>query len=492
MAANWGRRPEKEHKGEKVMNEKTRGTFRNNIGFVLAAAGSAIGLGNLWRFPYFAAKDGGGVFLLVYLLLTVTFGFALMLTEIAIGRKTQTTPLQAYGKLHRKFRFLGVIATAVPVIIFPYYCVIGGWVTKYGFTYLTGGSSEIYGTGAPAFFKGFLSDSVSPILWFFVFMVITGAVVLLGVEKGIEKASKFMLPVLLFLILGIAVYSLTLQHTDPATGETRTALDGLKIYLIPDFSGMTWNKFIGILLDAMGQMFYSLSIAMGIMITYGSYSQKESNLVRSVNQIEFFDTGVALIAGLIIIPTVFAFQGAEGLETAGPGLMFISLPSIFEQMGAAGNIVGALFFLLVLFAALTSSISLMEAVTASFMDSFGLRRSTAVLISFGIATVIGVTVCLGYNAFYADIPLPNGTTGQFLDVLDYLSNNLLLPIVALLTCVLIGWLCKPKVVLDEVKEGMGQKKFGRETMYVIMIRYVAPVFLLLILLQAFNLFWFLG
>ena len=314
------------------MENKKRGGFTSNIGFILAAAGSAVGLGNLWRFPYLAAKNGGGLFLLVYVILAVTFGFALMTTEIAIGRKTGVGPLLAYGKMNKKFGFLGWIATAVPLIIFPYYCVIGGWVAKYGFTYVTGGAKNIYSSGSGEFFNGFITANVSAIVWLLIFMGITAVIVILGVEKGIEKASKIMMPALLIIILGIAIFSLTLKHTDD-NGVTRTALEGFKIYVIPNFNGITLPKFFGVLLDAMGQLFYSMSLAMGIMITYGSYTNKNDNLVKSVNQIEIFDTAVALLAGLIIIPTVFAFNGNEGLESSGPGLMFVSLPEIFRQMG---------------------------------------------------------------------------------------------------------------------------------------------------------------
>ncbi len=469
------------------MNEKKRGSFSSSLGFVLATAGSAIGLGNLWRFPYLAAKDGGGLFILIYVILILTFGYTLMTAEIAIGRKTGVGPLQAYKKMHRHFGFLGWIATIVPMIIFPYYCVIGGWIVEYGFTYVSGGANEIYQTGAGTFFSSFISAPVAPIVCFAIFLGLSAAIVLLGVEKGIEKASKIMMPILLVLIIGIAIYSLTLSHTD-ADGTIRTAWDGLKIYLIPNFKGLTVGKFFSILLDAMGQMFYSLSVAMGIMITYGSYAKKDSDLTASINQIELFDTGVALLAGLIVVPTVFVFQGHEGLQSSGPSLMFVSLPNVFEQMGVLGHVVGALFFLLVFFAALTSSISLMEAVTASIIDRFHLSRPVATAGCFILSLVIGIIVCLGYNVLYCEISLPNGSIGQILDVLDYLSNSLLLPIVALLTCVLVGWVCKPNCVLDEIKIGANAKVLHREKLFVVMIKFVAPVLLTLILLQAFNLF----
>ena len=473
------------------MEKNKRGGFTGNLGFVLATAGSAIGLGNLWRFPYLAAKDGGGLFLLIYIALLFTFGFTLMTAEIAIGRKTGVGPLQAYGKMSKHFGFLGWIATLVPIIIFPYYCVIGGWIVQYAFTYTTGNANAIYaGEGAKAFFSSFISSYTAPLICFFVFITLSAVVVLFGVEKGIEKASKIMMPILFVLIIGIAIYSLTLSHTDE-NGVSRTALDGLKIYLIPNFEGLTFPKFLSILLDAVGQLFYSLSVAMGIMIAYGSYAKKESNLISSINQIQLFDTGVALLAGMIVIPTVFVFQGAEGLAKSGPSLMFVSLPQVFEQMGTLGHVVGALFFVLVFFAAITSSISLMEAVTSSIIDRFKLKRITATLICYTISLVIGVIVCLGYNLFYFDARLPNGAfPAQILDILDYITNNLMLPIVALLTCVLIGWVCKPKSVLDEAQIGCN-KKIHRAGLFTVMIKFIAPVLLLVILLQAFNVFSFL-
>ncbi len=464
-----------------------RGSFSGSIGFILASAGSAIGLGNLWRFPYLAAKDGGGLFVAIYIVLALTFGFSLMLTEFAIGRKTGASPLEAYGRISKRFGFLGWIATLAPAIIFPYYCVIGGWVTKYTAAYISGEMSTAVQSSA-GFFEGFLASPWDMLLWFLVFMALSAVVVVLGVEKGIERASKLIMPALLLLIVGIAIFSLTLSYTDPATGETRTAIDGLKIYLVPSFSGMTLPKFLNILVDAVGQLFYSLSIAMGILVTYGSYSQKDGDLVTSVHRIEIFDSAVAILAGIIIIPAVFVFQGYAGLSSSGPGLMFISLPAIFSQMGGIGNVIGALFFLLVLFAALTSSISLLETVTASIIDRFHIKRTLATALAFGGSLLIGAVVCLGYNVWRMEIPLPNGTKGQFLDVLDYASNSLMLPVVALLTCIMIGWVCGSKTVTDEVAIGSGEKKFRMAGVYRIMIRYVCPVLLLVILLQAFRVF----
>lgn len=458
-----------------------RGNFTGSIGFVLAAAGSAVGLGNIWRFPYLAAKDGGGVFLLCYLILVLTFGFTLLTTEIAIGRKTGQSPLTAYRALNRNWGWLGIIACLVPVIILPYYCTIGGWVLKYLATYLTGGGGTAMADG---YFTGFITSTWSPILWFLIFLGATMLIVYKGVDTGIERFSKVLMPILLVLILAIAVFSLTLTHTDES-GNTRTGLQGFLVYVVPDFSGMTVKKFLMILMDAMGQLFYSISVAMGIMVTYGSYVKKETNLGKSVNQIEIFDTVVAFLAGLMIVPAVFTFMGTEGMNS-GPSLMFVSLPKVFGAMGAVGVVVGAAFFLMVAFAALTSSVSIMEAIVSSMMDKFRTTRKKAILGVTAVAMVAGIIVCLGYNLFYFELMLPNSTTpGQILDVLDYISNYILMPIVAISTCILIGWVVKPKTVIDEVT--LGGCRFGRKSLYVVMVKVITPLMLFFLLLQSLGL-----
>ena len=460
-------------------NKSKRSNFTGSIGFVLAAAGSAVGLGNIWRFPYLAAKDGGGVFLLCYVVLALTFGFALLTTEITIGRKTAQSPLTAYGVLHRKWKFIGVLACLIPIIILPYYSVIGGWLLKYLFTYVSGGAAQAVQDG---FFTGFITAQWEPLIWFAIFLGATAVIIYMGVNNGIEKMSKIMMPILVVLILAISLFSLTLKHTD-ANGVTRTGLEGLKIYAVPNFKGMTFGDFVHVLMDAMGQLFYSISVAMGIMITYGSYVKKETNLVKSVNQIEIFDTAVAFFAGLMIVPAVYTFMGAEGMS-AGPSLMFVSLPKVFEAMGGIGIVVAIAFFVMVVFAALTSSISIMEAVVASFMDQFHMERKKATLLVTVVTLLLGVLVCLGYNVFYFDLTLPNGTVGQILDVMDYLSNFILMPVVAISTCLLIGWVVKPKAIIDEIS--LGGVRFSREKLYVVMVKYVTPVMLLLLLAQALG------
>ena len=437
------------------MNKK-RGSFSGGLGFVFEAAGSAVGLGNLWRFPYLAAQYGGGIFLLVYLILAVTFGFALLTAEIAIGRKTKLSPVLAYKKLNKKFSFLGYIATLVPIIIIPYYCVIGGWVTKYVTVYAQGLVAPVAKDG---YFSDFIGHPVAPLVFFLIFMLISIVVIMLGVKKGIEKLSKFLMPLLVVLTIGIAIYALTLPN----------AMEGVKYYLIPDFSKFSILTVAG----AMSQLFYSMSIAMGIMVTYGSYTRDDVNLNKSVNRIEFFDTLVALLAGLMIIPAVYIFSGEEGLSSQGAGLMFMTLPKVFQQM-PGGNIIALLFFVLVFFAAITSSISVMEAIVSSLMDKFHLKRIPCCLIVIGICLLLGIPSSLG-NGLWANIKILGM---DFLTFFDYISNSILMPIVAFCTCILVGWVIKPKALTDEItKNG---EKFGRKKLFNVMIKYIAPICLLFI------------
>ncbi len=461
--------------------KKERNSFSGTIGFVLAAAGSAVGLGNIWRFPYLAAKDGGGLFLVIYLVLALTFGFTLLSTEIAIGRKTKQSPLTAYGKIHKSWKPLGVIACIVPVIILPYYCAIGGWVLKYFIAYLTGNGMAAAEDG---YFTGFITSDIEPLIMMFLFLFAVAFIIFRGVNKGIEASSQIIMPVLLLLVVIIAVFSLTIKHTG-ADGITRTGLEGFKVYVVPSFEGLTVKGFFSVLVDAMGQLFFSLSVAMGIMVAYGSYVKDDANLTRSINQIEIFDTAVAFLAGVMIIPAVFTFMGAEGMQASGPSLMFVSLPKVFAAMGKIGNIVGCLFFAMVLFAAVTSAMSVMEAVVSSFMDQFHISRTKAACVEGIIALIAGIVVCLGYNALYFEVTLPNGAVAQILDIMDYISNNLLMPVVAIGTCILIGWVVKPKVIIDEVEKSGG--KFGRKWLYIPMIKVVAPILLIILLLKSAGL-----
>lgn len=449
---------------------------------MLAAAGSAVGLGNIWRFPYLAAKDGGGLFLLVYLILAVTFGFTLLTTELAIGRKTRRSSLSAYRRLNPRFKNLGILALIIPMVILPYYSAVGGWVMKYTVAYLTGNGAE---TATDGYFNSFISSETEPLIYTILFMAATAYVVYRGVNKGIESSSKILMPILLLMIVGIAIFSMTFEYTSD-DGVTHSGLDGLKVFVIPDFTDLTLDKLSITIMDAIGQLFFSLSVATGIMITYGSYVKSEDNLITSINKIEIFDTLVAFLAGMMIIPVVFVFMGQEGMNHSGPGLMFICLPKIFASMGTVGTVLGAVFFTMVLFAALTSAISMMEGIVASFIDKFGYSRRKSTAIEFVICAVVGVLVCLGYNILYFELPLPNGVTAQILDLLDYISNNMLMPLLALLTCVLVGWITKPKKIIDEIT--LNGEPFTRKGLFIVMVKYIAPLLLILLLFKSVGVF----
>lgn len=442
------------------MANENRSSFTGKIGFVLAAAGSAVGLGNIWRFPYLAAKFGGGIFLLTYLILAVTFGFALMTAEIALGRKTGLSVVGAFSKLDRRFSFLGYLAAVVPAIILPYYSVIGGWVTKYLVAFCTGNGSAAAGD---SYFGGFITSTAEPIGWFFIYLGLTALVVLFGVEKGIEKVSKVMMPVLVLLSFVIAGYALTIPG----------ALDGVKYYLTPDFSKFSAST----VLSAMGQLFYSMSLAMGIMVTYGSYMKKDVSLESSVAQIEVFDTGIAFLAGLMIIPATYAFSGgAPEALGKGPSLMFATLPKVFETM-VGGQVIGALFFLLVLFAALTSSISLMETVVSIVCDKLKWDRKLACGAVFLFSVIMGLFSCLGYSVW--DTVTIIGM--QLLDFFDFITNSVMMPVVAFFTCIFVGYVIKPQAIIREV-ELTG--KFKKKALFNVVIKYLAPVCIIAILITS--------
>lgn len=466
---------------EQKKTKKTKGGFTGSLGFVLTAAGSAVGVGNIWRFPYLAARDGGGLFLLVYLVLVLTFGFTLLTTDIAIGRKTGKNAWDAFSSIRPKWGFLGKLTFLVPVLIMTYYSVIGGWIMKYLTVYLTGQGTAAAEDG---YFTSFITSNVAPIVFMLIFLAITAFIVFKGVEKGIEKFSAAVMPGLFVMIIGIAIYSLTLKHTD-ASGVTRTGLQGLAVYLMPSFEGLTFSKFMGILLDAMSQLFFSLSVSMGIMITYGSYVKKDVNLNKSVAQIEFFDTGVAFLAGMMIIPAIYVFSGTDGMAS-GPSLMFVSLPKVFASMGVMGTVIGLVFFVMILLAALTSNISIMETLVANCMNIFKTsRKKTAGYISL-YSLVTAVIICLGYNVFYFECKLPGGATGQLLDIMDYASNSFLMPLISFLTSIFIGWIVKPKWIEEEMV--VGAKKFSRKRLYAFMIRYIVPVVMGVLFLQSTGLF----
>ena len=440
------------------METNKKSSFSGRLGYVMAVAGSAVGLGNIWRFPYLVAKYGGGTFLLTYIILALTVGFALLVSETALGRKTGNNPIKAYKMLGaKKLKIGGWLNSIIPVLIVPYYCVVGGWVCKYLFEYLRGSSHLLT---QDTYFSSFISSSLSPAFWLIVFAVLTFIVVIKGVEKGIEKVSKVLMPILVAMAIFISVYGLM----------TPGAIEGLKYYIIPDFS----NFSIMTVIAAVGQMFYSLSIGMGILFTYGSYMKKEVDMEKAISQVEIMDTLIAFLAGLMIIPAVFAFSGKESLN-AGASLMFITMPKVFDSL-QLGGFIGLVFFLLVLFAALTSAISLMECSVATLMEQLHISRKKASFVMIGEMLLLGIPISLGYGVLGWIQPL--GMT--LLDFFDFVTNSCMMPVAALSTVLLIIFVTKISTVSDEVKIS---SVFKREKIYNFVMKYICVPTLIVILLS---------
>ena len=452
---------------EKIVefSNKKRSGFTGKLGFVLAAAGSAVGLGNMWRFPYLAAQYGGGIFVFTYVLLALFFGLILLMLEIAIGRNTGKSVVGAFTKLNSKFKWFGYFCLIVPTIIVPYYCVIGGWVVKYMFSFI-GGAEGLVGatdtTVTGAFFSNFISSPWQPLVFFLIFAFATIAIVAFGVQKGIERMSKILMPALAVIAIVLMIYVIC----QPG------AMEGVGYFFIPDFSKLGFKTVLG----ALGQLFYSLSIGMCIMITYGSYMKKEVNITTSSIQIASFDSLFAIISGLIIIPAVFAFSAnpADVMSNNGPSLMFIQLTNVFNSI-PLGRVVGVIFFVLVLFAAITSSVSLVESIVAVLCENGKMKRVTACIIVFAIILVLGSLSSLGFG------PLSNVTINGYtiLDIFDYLSNNILMPIVAIITCLIAGWFIDTNIIKKEI---CFEKKKWFEKYFTVVVKYIAPICILAILI----------
>lgn len=445
------------------MEKRKRGQFSGKLGFILAAAGSAVGLGNIWRFPYLAAKYGGGSFLVVYIIFVATIGYTIMTSEIAVGRHAGLGPTRAYGTLDKKWNFIGVIGAIVAFIIFPYYCVIGGWIIKYAFVFATGQGVQ---AAADGYFETFAAQPLENVLLQIVFVTATALIVINGVQKGIEKVSEIMMPILVFLSIFIAIF----VCIQPGAGA------GVKYFLLPELKNFSFQGCLG----ALGQMFYSLSLAMGIMIAYGSYLPKNESLESAVDKIEIFDTAIAILAGLMIIPPVFIYShGDPAALGKGVGLMFINLPKVFVTM-KFGSLIGALFFIMVLFAAITSTISLLEATVSSACDSFGWSRKKSVIILALVSVAIGIPSALSFGV------LSNFTIFgmTFFSFCDFISNSVLMPICALMTCIFIGHITDINIIIDEVKGGEQNHKFTRQKMYVFMVKWVAPIAIIAILISS--------
>ncbi len=445
------------------MKNDSRGSFSGKIGFVLSATGASVGLGNIWRFPYLCAKYGGGIFLFVYIVLALTFGYTMIVAETAVGRYTKKSPVGAFNAIsgNKIMGLGGWINAIIPILIVPYYSVIGGWVCKYLFEYIRSDAQSI---AADDFFVNFITNGVSSELWFIVFAIMVLGVIFMGVENGIERVSKFMMPVLVILAFIICAYSLSRPG----------AFEGLKYLFIPNvrnFSIMT-------VVTAMGQMFYSLSIAMGILITFGSYVKKEVSIDESTRQVEFFDTAIAVLASLMIIPAVFSFYGGDqSMLKAGPSLMFITMPKIFASMGF-GKVIGILFFALVLLAAVTSAIALTESAVSTFSDEFGWNRKVGTIIMAVIMAALGSLSSLG-NGPLAGVTILGM---QFLDFFDFITNSIMMPIAAFATCILITKFMTVEKLAAEVEQD--GHPFGRKRIFSFMIRFLCPVFVVVILVSA--------
>ena len=438
-----------------------RSTFSGKIGFVLSAAGASVGLGNIWRFPYLAAKYGGGIFLLIYILLALTFGYTMIVAESALGRMTRKSPVgafKAFGKKAGWLSFGGWINAIIPVLIVPYYSVIGGWVIKYLIEYVKGNGTKL---AADGYFSEFISNGVSTEICFVIFCMFTLSIIYAGVRNGIERVSKFMMPILVVLSVIIAIYSVTRPG----------AMAGVKYFLVPNLKNFSWMTVVA----AMGQMFYSLSIAMGILITFGSYMKKDSSIEDSTRNVEVFDTAIAIMAGLMIIPAVFAFSGGDpDTLQAGPALMFITIPKVFANMGF-GTVVGILFFLLVLFAAVTSSIALTESAVSTFEDEIGWSRRKSTVVIGIIMIALGTLSCLGYGplAFVKIIGM------QFLDFFDFLTNSVMMPIAAMMISIFVSKVVGIDRIEEEIRQG--EAAFRRKKIFVVMIKYLCPIFAMIIL-----------
>ena len=424
-------------------NQHKRSAFSGKIGFVLSAAGASVGLGNIWRFPYLAAKYGGGIFLLIYIILAFTFGYTMIVAETALGRMTKKSPVGAFAAVRKGGRSFG------------------GWVIRYLADYVSGHGSELATDG---YFSAFISSGASAEICFVIFTIFTLAIIFAGVRNGVERVSKVMMPILVVLSVIIAGYSVTRPG----------ALEGVKYFLVPNLSNFSWMTVV----TAMGQMFYSLSIAMGILVTFGSYMKKDVSIEESTENVEIFDTAIAIMAGLMIIPAVFSFSGGDpDTLQAGPALMFITIPKVFESMGL-GTVVGILFFTLVLFAAVTSSIALTESAVSTFEDELGWERKQATVLIGIIMLVLGSLSALGYG------PLAQFTVFgmQFLDFFDFLTNSVMMPIAAITTCLLVSRVIGVEKIEEEVTlEG---KPFRRKRIFNFMIKYLCPIFAAIILISS--------
>ena len=434
----------------------------SRLGFIMATAGSAVGLGNIWKFPYMAGDNGGAAFIIIYLALVFTIGLSVLLAEIMIGRASQSDAINAFKKLGPgAFSIVGYMGIAAAFMILSFYCVVAGWTIDYVFKFASGAFTGMDAAALGEAFGGFISDPVKPIIYQAIFVALTVMVVLGGVANGIERAGKILMPILFLILIALVIRSITLPGAEK----------GLAFFLAPDFSKISGAT----IMAALGQAFFSLSLGMGAILTYGSYLDGEANLGKSAWQVTFLDTSVAILAGLAILPAVFAFGMDPG---AGPGLTFVTLPAVFMSM-PGGIFFGTLFFLLLTIAALTSSISLLEPLVA-FFSSKGYTRTQITITSGFLSFLLGIPCSLAMG-IWGDFTIFGK---NFFDLMDFLTSNLILPIGGFLIAIFVGWVITPRAL----KEVCGDNAPGfLANVWIFILRFIAPVAILLILLSGLGL-----
>jgi NSS family neurotransmitter:Na+ symporter len=444
---------------ERIHDQKPRDQFKSQLGFVFAAAGSAVGLGNIWRFPYMTGTNGGGVFVLLYLVCILLIGASLLLVEFTIGRHGKSNAIDSYGKIRKGAKWIGFLGFFSAFIFLSYYSVVSGWTVFYSiqsFFGLNGLAPDQMGN----FFGAFISDPIKPLIYHAIFMALTVFIIIKGISQGIEKYTKIMMPMLFVLLIILVFRSLTLPG----------AWEGIKWYLTPDLSEVT----AGVWIAALGQVFFSLSVGMSGMVTYASYLNKSENLPKTAIIVSLMDSAVALLAGLIIFPAVFSFGMEPG---AGPGLVFITLPAVFAQM-PLGSLFSFMFFVLLAIACLTSSISILEMPVSFLIEKRSMTRKTASLVVGAIAYVMGIAVSFSFG-IWGDVTFFG--KGIF-DLFDYFGSNISLPLGGLAAAILVGWFWGEKDAVAEVSNG-GQIQSGIIKVWFPLVKYVVPVVIVLIFLS---------
>lgn len=440
-----------------------RDSWNSKLGFILATAGSAVGLGNLWKFPYTVGKNGGGAFLLVYMIFLLLIGYPLMLAAITLGRKTKLCAVGAYKSINKNWAFVGFLGVLCGFFILAFYSTVGGWVIYYLIEAIKGNLNTTNSTLLANIFTQFISSPQKSILYQAIFLIITYLIVVKGIKNGIEKASKIMMPALLIMIIIIAFRSLSLPN----------AIEGIKFLFIPDFSKVNLN----VIMNALGQVFFSLSIGMGVIVTYGSYLDKKENIILASTYIPLLDTFVALVAGLATIPAVFSFN----FEIAqGPSLMFITLPAVFSSM-SFGYLFCIAFFILVLFAALTSSISMLEVCVSYFVDEKNKKRSSSALLITLVIFLIGIPATLSMGVL-KDFKLLGSL--NFFDFYDKLTSNIFLPLGGFLLSIFVGYVLTTKLALDEIC--INGEKFILASIWSFLIKYIVPPLVFIILINSLK------